>query len=76
MKTLAVILMGSRGDLEHAQKIVAPLTGFGVERVNAAILAAKLLGLADPGVRALAIAFQRRAPAKILSDDADLTSGR
>ena len=161
MNTLAVILMGSRGDLEHAQKIAAPLTGFGVEvalrvgsahrtpehalailrqyeadprpkvyitiagrsnalsgftdpqvsapviacpppsesfggadvfsslrlpsgvasavvlePVNAAILTAKILGLADPGVRDKVVAYQKQAAAKILSDDADLNPGR
>ena len=161
MNTLAVILMGSRGDLEHAQKIAAPLSGFGVEvalrvgsahrtpehalailrqyeadprpkvyitiagrsnalsgftdpqvsapviacpppsesfggadvfsslrlpsgvasavvlePVNAAILAAKILGLADPGVRDKVVAFQHQAAAKIMSDDADLNPGR
>jgi phosphoribosylaminoimidazole carboxylase PurE protein len=161
MNTLAVILMGSRGDLEHAQKIAAPLTGFGVEvalrvgsahrtpehalailrqyeadprpkvyitiagrsnalsgftdpqvsapviacpppsesfggadvfsslrlpsgvasavvlePVNAAIIAAKILGLADPAVRDKVVAYQKQAAAKILSDDADLNPGR
>ena len=161
MNTLAVILMGSRGDLEHAQKIAGPLTSFGVqvvlrvgsahrtpehalailrqyeadprpkvyltiagrsnalsgftdpqvsapviacpppsesfggadvfsslrlpsgvasavvlEPVNAAILAAKILGLADPEVRDKVVAYQKQAAAKILSDDADLNPGR
>ncbi len=161
MNTLAVILMGSRGDLEHAQKIAAPLTGFGVEvalrvgsahrtpehalailrqyeadprpkvyitiagrsnalsgftdpqvsapviacpppsesfggadvfsslrlpsgvasavvlePVNAAIIAAKILCLADPAVRDKVVAYQKQAAAKILSDDADLNPGR
>ncbi len=160
MNTLAVILMGSRGDLDHAQKIAAVLTGFGVEvavrigsahrtpehalailrqyeadprpkvyitiagrsnalsgftdpqvsapviacpppsesfggadvfsslrmpsgvasavvlePVNAAILAAKILGLANPNVREKVVAYQRLAAAKILSDDADLNPG-
>ncbi len=161
MKSLAVILMGSRGDLEHAKKIAAPLAAFGVEvvlrvgsahrtpehalailrqyerdprpkvyitiagrsnalsgfadpqvsapviacpppgeafggadvfsslrlpagvaaavvlePVNAAILAAKILGLSDPGVRDRVVAFQKQAADKILSDDSDLNSGR
>ena len=47
-----------------------------LEPVNAAILAAKILGLADPGVRDKVVAYQRQAAAKILSDDADINPGR
>ena len=47
-----------------------------LEPVNAAILAAKILGLADPEVRDKVVAYQKQAAAKILSDDADLNPGR
>ncbi len=154
---MVIILMGSKGDLEHGQKIAAALSEFGVESVirvgsahrtpehalailrqyeadarpkvyitiagrsnalsgfadpqvsapviacpppsdsyggadvwssmrmpagvapmlvldpvNAAIAAAKILGLADAAVRAKVTAYQRRAADKILSDDASL----
>lgn len=49
---------------------VAPLVS--LDPVNAAIAAAKILGLADAAVRAKVTAYQRRAADKILSDDASL----
>jgi phosphoribosylaminoimidazole carboxylase PurE protein len=49
---------------------VAPLLV--LEPVNAAIAAAKILGLADAAVRAKVAAYQRRAADKILTDDASL----
>jgi 5-(carboxyamino)imidazole ribonucleotide mutase/phosphoribosylaminoimidazole-succinocarboxamide synthase len=40
-----------------------------LEPVNAALLAAKILGLADADVRAAVTAFQKRAAEKIIEDD-------
>ena len=43
-----------------------------LEPANAALLAAKILGLADPEVRAAVTAFQRKQAEKITIDDAAL----
>jgi phosphoribosylcarboxyaminoimidazole (NCAIR) mutase len=40
---------------------------------NAALLAAKILGLSDAAVREKVLEFQRRQAAKILSDDKAMT---
>jgi 5-(carboxyamino)imidazole ribonucleotide mutase/phosphoribosylaminoimidazole-succinocarboxamide synthase len=40
-----------------------------LDPANAALLAAKILGLSDPAVRARVDAFQKRQAEKILSDD-------
>jgi len=40
-----------------------------LEPVNAALLAAKILGLTDPAVRAAVGAFQEKQAAKVLADD-------
>ena len=47
---------------------VAP--AFVIEPVNAALLAAKILGLVDSDVRDRVVAFQKLAAQKILADDA------
>jgi len=43
-----------------------------LEPANAALLAAKILGLNDPAVQARVTAFQRRQAEKIRSDDAEI----
>lgn len=40
-----------------------------LEPASAALLAAKILGVADPAVRAKVVEYQKRQAAKILSDD-------
>lgn len=40
-----------------------------IEPANAALLAAKILGLSDPNVKAKVVAFQQRQASKILDDD-------
>jgi 5-(carboxyamino)imidazole ribonucleotide mutase/phosphoribosylaminoimidazole-succinocarboxamide synthase len=49
---------------------IAP--GVVLEPANAALLAAKILGLADAGVRARVAAFQRAQADKILKDDEEI----
>jgi 5-(carboxyamino)imidazole ribonucleotide mutase/phosphoribosylaminoimidazole-succinocarboxamide synthase len=44
-----------------------------LDPANAALLAAKILGLSDPAVRARVDAFQKRQAEKILSDDKGMT---
>jgi 5-(carboxyamino)imidazole ribonucleotide mutase len=41
-----------------------------IEPVNAALLAAKILGLSDPAVRTKVVEYQRKQAEKILADDA------
>lgn len=43
-----------------------------LDPANAALLAAKILGLSDPAVREKVAEFQKRQTDKILADDADL----
>ncbi|HMN62039.1 MAG TPA: 5-(carboxyamino)imidazole ribonucleotide mutase [Anaerolinea sp.] len=43
-----------------------------LDPANAALLAAKILGLGDPDVRAAVTAFQQKQAVKIISDDRDL----
>jgi len=43
-----------------------------LEPLNAALLAAKILGLLDDDVRQAVIAFQRQQAAKIIADDAEI----
>lgn len=43
-----------------------------LDPANAALLAAKILGLGDPDVRAAVTAFQQKQAGKIISDDQDL----
>lgn len=45
-----------------------------LEPANAALLAAKIIGLADPDVRARVVEFQNKQAAKILEDDASIQS--
>jgi 5-(carboxyamino)imidazole ribonucleotide mutase/phosphoribosylaminoimidazole-succinocarboxamide synthase len=40
-----------------------------LEPANAALLAAKILGLADPAIRAKVVEFQKKQAEKILDDD-------
>ena len=43
-----------------------------LEPANAALLAAKILGIADPAVRAAVKVYQQNQAAKVISDDAAL----
>lgn len=47
-----------------------------LEPANAALLAAKILGLCDPQVRARVVEFQRGMAEKINADDGELAAGR
>ena len=43
-----------------------------IDPANAALLAAKILGLVDPQVRARLVAFQKEQADKVLNDDAEM----